>query len=113
MGNIPVEVQILSAAPGPAFEFKRTLLGTVWSVSGKVVGTLREGADASGLGGGSTFDDVEGEHHLRVISGAAADRRTTPLEEAYAHFRLDRQGLPVSPATLRLYEHTIGRCECT
>jgi integrase len=46
---------------------------------------------------------------LRVISGLAAERRTTPLEEAYAHFRLDRQGLPVSPATLRLYEHTIGR----
>ena len=46
---------------------------------------------------------------MRVIQGAAAERRTTPLEEAYAHFRLDRQGLPVSPATLRLYEHTIGR----
>ena len=43
------------------------------------------------------------------FSGAVSDRRTTPLEEAYAHFRLDRQGLPVSPATLRLYEHTIGR----
>ena len=27
----------------------------------------------------------------------------------YTHFRLDRQGLPVSLATLRLYEHTIGR----
>jgi site-specific recombinase XerD len=46
---------------------------------------------------------------LRVIQGTAVERRTTPLEEAYAHFRLDRQGLPVSPATLRLYEHTIGR----
>ena len=46
---------------------------------------------------------------MRVISGAIADRRTTPLEEAYGHFRLDRQGLPVSPATLRLYEPTIGR----
>ncbi|HXM55740.1 MAG TPA: site-specific integrase [Candidatus Dormibacteraeota bacterium] len=46
---------------------------------------------------------------MRVISGLATERRTTPLEEAYAHFRLDRQGLPVSPATLRLYEHTIGR----
>jgi len=46
---------------------------------------------------------------MRVIQGTAAERRTTPLEEAYAHFRLDWQGLPVSPATLRLYEHTIGR----
>jgi integrase len=46
---------------------------------------------------------------MRVIQGHAAERRTTPLEEAYAHFRLDRQGLPVSAATLRLYEHTIGR----
>ena len=70
---------------------------------------MREGADASGVDGGSTFDDVEGGLQLRVISGAVSDRRTTPLEEAYAHFRLDRQGLPVSPATLRLYEHTIGR----
>ena len=46
---------------------------------------------------------------MRVISGAVSDRRTTPLEEMYAHFRLDRQGLPVSPATLRLYEHTIAQ----
>ena len=46
---------------------------------------------------------------MRVIEGALNERRSTPLEEAYAHFRLDRQGMPVSPATLRLYEHTIGR----
>ena len=46
---------------------------------------------------------------MRVISGTVSDRWTTPLEEAYAHFRLDRQGMPVSTATLRLYEHTIGR----
>jgi site-specific recombinase XerD len=46
---------------------------------------------------------------LRVIQGTVTERRTTPLEEAYAHFRLGRQGLPVSPATLRLYEHTVGR----
>ena len=58
---------------------------------------------------GSAFDGVEGELQLRVIQGTVVERRTTPLEEAYAHFRLDRQGLPVSPATLRLYEHAIGR----
>ena len=46
---------------------------------------------------------------MRVIEGAPNERRSTPLEEAYAHFRLDRQGMPVSPATLQLYEHTIGR----
>jgi len=46
---------------------------------------------------------------LRVIQGTAAERHATPLEEAYAHLRLDRQGMTVSPATLRLYEHTIGR----
>jgi integrase len=46
---------------------------------------------------------------MRVIEGALNERRSTPLEEAYAHFRMDRQGMPVSPATLRLYEHTIGR----
>jgi hypothetical protein len=31
------------------------------------------------------------------------------LSRRYTHFRLDRQGLPVSPATLHLYEHAIGR----
>ena len=45
---------------------------------------------------------------MRVINGALAERRPTPLLEAYQHFRLDRQGLPVSPATLRLYDHTVG-----
>jgi site-specific recombinase XerD len=46
---------------------------------------------------------------VKVIQGALNERRPTPIEEAYAHFRLDRQGMPVSPGTLRLYEHTVGR----
>jgi integrase len=45
---------------------------------------------------------------MRVIQGTATDRRPTPLEEAYAHFRLDRQGLPVSPRTLGFYDDKIG-----
>ena len=46
---------------------------------------------------------------MKVIQGALQERRPTRIEEAYAHFRLDRQGMPVSPGTLRLYEHTVGR----
>jgi integrase len=46
---------------------------------------------------------------MKVIQGALQERRPTPIEEAYAHFRLDRQGMPVSAGTLRLYEHTVGR----
>jgi hypothetical protein len=37
---------------------------------------------------------------MKVIQGIATDRRPSPLKDAYLHFRLDRQGLPVPPRTL-------------
>ena len=45
---------------------------------------------------------------MKVIQGAVAETRPSPLEDAYAHFRLDRQALPVSPRTLQFYDEKIG-----
>jgi hypothetical protein len=45
---------------------------------------------------------------MKVIHGTATDRRPSPLEDAYLHFRLDRQGLPVSPRTLGFYDEKVG-----
>src|ERR1700674_62358 len=47
---------------------------------------------------------------VRVIQGRLADvepHRTSAIEAAYRHFRLDKQGSLVSPKTLRLYESMI------
>ena len=49
---------------------------------------------------------------MQVIDGALARRHgssaPTPLMEAYAHFRLDRQAIPCSKATMLTYEYTLG-----
>lgn len=49
---------------------------------------------------------------MQVVTGALAKRHQTsaptPLMEAYAHFRLDRQAIPCSTATMLTYEHTLG-----
>jgi hypothetical protein len=49
---------------------------------------------------------------MQVVTGALAKRHQTsaptPLMEAYAHFRLDRQAIPCSKATMLTYEHTLG-----
>ena len=37
-----------------------------------------------------------------------AGSRLTRLEEAYQHFKLDRQAMPVARSTLNLYDWTIG-----
>lgn len=47
---------------------------------------------------------------MRVIQGQLAElepHRTSAIEAAYQHFRLDKQGNLVSPKTLRHYEWTI------
>src|SRR5260370_16339745 len=47
---------------------------------------------------------------VRVIQGRLAEsepHRTSAIEAAYQHFRLDKQGSLVSPKTLRHYEWTI------
>ena len=47
---------------------------------------------------------------MRVIQGHLAEsepHRTSAIEAAYQHFRLDKQGSLVSPKTLRHYEWTI------
>jgi integrase len=47
---------------------------------------------------------------MRVIQGQLAEvepHRTSAIEAAYQHFRLDKQGSLVSPKTLRHYEWTI------
>ena len=49
---------------------------------------------------------------MQVIDSALAKRHgssaPTPLMEAYAHFRLDRQAIPCSKATMLTYEYTLG-----
>ena len=49
---------------------------------------------------------------MQVINGAIAKRHQssapTPLIDAYAHFRLDRQSIPCSKATMLTYEYTLG-----
>lgn len=47
---------------------------------------------------------------VRVIQGRLAEselHRTSAIEAAYQHFRLDKQGSLVSPKTLQHYEWTI------
>jgi hypothetical protein len=47
---------------------------------------------------------------MRVIQGQLAEvgpHRTSAIEAAYQHFRLDKQESLVSPKTLRHYEWTI------
>jgi hypothetical protein len=47
---------------------------------------------------------------MRVIQGQLAEvepHRTSAIEAAYQHFRLDKQGSLVSPKTLRRYDWTI------
>ena len=47
---------------------------------------------------------------VRVIQGRLAEvepHRTSAIEAAYQHFRLDRQGSLASPKTLRHYEWMI------
>ena len=47
---------------------------------------------------------------VRVIQGRLTEsetHRTSAIEAAYQHFRLDKQGSLVSPKTLRHYEWTI------
>ena len=48
---------------------------------------------------------------MSVIQQVPPDSARSPsqVDDAYAHYRLDRQGDPVSPNTLELYEHTVGR----
>ena len=49
-------------------------------------------------------------HNVRVIQGRLAEiepHRTSAIEAAYQHFRLDRQGSLASPKTLRHYEWMI------
>jgi HicA toxin of bacterial toxin-antitoxin, len=45
------------------------------------------------------------------VNGSLAKRHgssaPTPLMEAYAHFRLDRQAIPCSKATMLTYEYTL------
>lgn len=49
---------------------------------------------------------------MQVVNGALAKRHEshapTPLMEAYADFRLDRQAIPCSRATMLTYEYTLG-----
>jgi hypothetical protein len=45
---------------------------------------------------------------MRVIQGTAERHRQSPVEAAYDHFRLDRQGNLVSANTLQHY-HYLGR----
>ncbi|HVC76991.1 MAG TPA: hypothetical protein VND96_10830 [Candidatus Micrarchaeaceae archaeon] len=49
---------------------------------------------------------------MQVVDSALARRHgstaPTPLLEAYAHFRLDRQAIPCSKATMLTYEYTLG-----
>jgi hypothetical protein len=45
---------------------------------------------------------------MKVIHGTRTERRPSPLEDTYLHFRLDRQGLPVSPRTLGFYDEKVG-----
>src|ERR1700681_3730036 len=51
---------------------------------------------------------------MQVVTGALAKSRQssapTPLMDAYAHFRLDRQAIPCSKATMLTYEYTLGAC---
>ncbi len=45
---------------------------------------------------------------VRVLQGAGLERRQQSLvEAAYDHFRLDRQGNPVSANTLQDYDYLV------
>lgn len=45
---------------------------------------------------------------MRVIQGTAERHRQSPIEAAYDHFRLDRQGNLVSANTLQHYHYLVG-----
>ena len=45
---------------------------------------------------------------MRVIHGGEQGPRRTALEDAYDHFRLERQGNRVSPKTLKAYDYHLG-----
>jgi hypothetical protein len=51
---------------------------------------------------------------MQVIDSALAKRHgtsaPTPLMEAYAHFRLDRQAIPCSKATMLSWARTLSAC---
>jgi hypothetical protein len=44
----------------------------------------------------------------RALARKHGSTASTPLMEAYAHFRLDRQAIPCSKATMLTYEYTLG-----
>src|SRR5207249_7479605 len=44
---------------------------------------------------------------MTVLQGGGADRRRSPVEAAYEHFRLERQGNLVSAATLQHYDDMV------
>jgi hypothetical protein len=44
---------------------------------------------------------------MTVLQGGAKDRRRSPVEAAYEHFRLERQGNLVSAATLQNYDDMV------
>jgi hypothetical protein len=44
---------------------------------------------------------------MRVLQGALEPRQRSGLEAAYEHFRLERQGDLVSPATLENYDYLL------
>jgi len=46
---------------------------------------------------------------MRVLQGALEPRQRSGLEAAYEHFRLERQGDLVSPATLENYDYLLQR----
>ncbi|MDQ6792119.1 MAG: hypothetical protein M3075_15965, partial [Candidatus Dormibacteraeota bacterium] len=46
---------------------------------------------------------------MRVLQGALEPRQRSGLEAAYGHFRLERRGYLVSPATLENYDYLLQR----
>ena len=50
---------------------------------------------------------------MRVLQGALEPRQRSTLETAYEHFRLERQGDLVSPATLENYDYLGPRRQWT
>jgi len=44
---------------------------------------------------------------MRVLQGALEPRQRSGLEAAYGHFRLERRGYLVSPATLENYDYLL------
>ena len=44
---------------------------------------------------------------MTVLQGGVRERRRSPVEAAYEHFRLERQGNLVSPTTLQHYDDMV------